>query len=137
MEIGKLNKLKQIVLDYNQLSGSLPLGMFNISTLEMIAFQGNSLSGSLSSSICSRLQGLSWLDLSINELSGMIPASLSKCSKLRVLGLSHNNFSGVMPEEVGNLTALQELYLGYNDLEGTILTLCIYAEIKKRKKSCI
>nr|XP_027108809.1 receptor kinase-like protein Xa21 [Coffea arabica] len=120
MEIGKLNKLKQIVLDYNQLSGSLPLGMFNISTLEMIAFQGNSLSGSLSSSICSRLQGLSWLDLSINELSGMIPASLSKCSKLRVLGLSHNNFSGVMPEEVGNLTALQELYLGYNDLEGSI-----------------
>ncbi|CDO96826.1 unnamed protein product [Coffea canephora] len=50
----------------------------------------------------------------------MIPASLSKCSKLRVLGLSHNNFSGVMPEEVGNLTALQELYLNGNNLIGVI-----------------
>ncbi|XP_027111968.2 uncharacterized protein [Coffea arabica] len=120
MEIGKLKMLKRIVLDYNQLSGSLPSEMFNISSLEAIGLQNNSLSGSLSSNICSRLQGLTWLDLSINELSGMIPASLSECSKLRVLGLSYNNFSGVMPEEVGNLTALQELYLSENNLIGVI-----------------
>ncbi|CDO96823.1 unnamed protein product [Coffea canephora] len=120
MEIGKLNKLKQIVLDYNQLSGFLPLGMFNISSLEVIALQNNSLSGSLPSSICPRLQGLTWLDLSLNKLSGAIPPSLSECSKLQVLRLGGNNFSGVMPEEVGNLTALQELYLGENNLIGVI-----------------
>nr|XP_027127214.1 receptor kinase-like protein Xa21 [Coffea arabica] len=120
IDIGNLNKLKQIVLVYNQLFGFLPLGMFNISSLQVIALQNNSLSGSLPSSICSRLQGLTWLDLGRNKLSGVIPPSLSECSKLQVLLLFHNNFSGVIPEGFGNLTALKGLSLGWNNLIGVI-----------------
>ncbi|XP_027171542.1 LRR receptor-like serine/threonine-protein kinase FLS2 [Coffea eugenioides] len=121
-EVGNLTALQQLYLGHNDLEDSgnqqqsafrfFATEVFNISSLETIDFAGNSQSGSLPVSICSRLQRLKWLDLFYNKLSGMIPASLSKCSKLRVLGLSYNNFSGVMPEEVGNLTALQELYLG-------------------------
>ncbi|CDP17451.1 unnamed protein product, partial [Coffea canephora] len=82
MEIGYLNKLKNIVMYYNQLSGPLPLEIFNISSLEIIALKGNSLSGSLPVEICSRLQQLTWLDLSHNKLSGRIPSSSSsECSK--------------------------------------------------------
>ncbi|XP_027159074.1 probable LRR receptor-like serine/threonine-protein kinase At3g47570 isoform X2 [Coffea eugenioides] len=120
MEIGKLKKLKRIALDYNQLAGSLPLGMFNISSLEAIALQNNSLSGSLPSSICPRLQGLTWLDLGLNKLSGAIPPSLSECSKLQVLRLDGNHLSGVIPEGFGNLTALVDLRLARNNLIGVI-----------------
>ncbi|XP_027111974.2 uncharacterized protein [Coffea arabica] len=120
MEIGKLKKLKRIALDYNQLSGFLPLGMFNISSLEVIALQNNSLSGSLPSSICPRLHGLTWLDLGVNKLSGVIPPSLSECSKLQVLRLGGNKLSGVIPEGFGNLTALVDLRLTSNKLIGSI-----------------
>nr|XP_027062703.1 LRR receptor-like serine/threonine-protein kinase GSO2 [Coffea arabica] len=121
MEIGYLNKLKNIVMYYNQLSGPLPLEIFNISSLEIIALKGNSLSGSLPVEICSRLQQLTWLDLSHNKLSGRIPSSSSsECSKLQVLSLAANNFNGGIPEGLGNFTALEELYLDHNNLTGSL-----------------
>nr|XP_027114476.1 receptor kinase-like protein Xa21 isoform X1 [Coffea arabica] len=120
MEIGNLNKLKILEINNNQLSGSLPMGMFNISSLEVIGLQGNSLSGSLPVGICSRLQGLTSLDLSYNDLSGIIPSSLTECSKLQLLSLFDNHFSGMIPERFGNLTALKGLYLSGNNLHGGI-----------------
>ncbi|CDP21738.1 unnamed protein product [Coffea canephora] len=126
MEIGYLNKLKNIVMYYNQLSGPLPLEIFNISSLEIIALKGNSLSGSLPVEICSRLQQLTWLDLSHNKLSGRIPSSSSsECSKLQVLSLAANNFNGGIPEGLGNFTALEELYLDQNNLTAGLLAHAI------------
>ncbi|CDP08525.1 unnamed protein product [Coffea canephora] len=94
MEIGKLKKLKQIVLDFNQLS------VFHPAYVPVF--------------------GLTLLDLSLNKLSGVIPPSLSECSKLQLLRLGGNNLSGVIPEGFGNLTALKRLHLGWNNLVGVI-----------------
>ncbi|CDO96827.1 unnamed protein product [Coffea canephora] len=132
--VGSFQQLRHFSLKNNSFTGFIPPSISNMSKLETFNLQFNSLqgaipmeigklnnlSGSLSSSICARLQGLSWLDLSSNELSGMIPASLSECSKLQVLRLFDNNFSGVIPEGFGNLTALKQLYLNENNLIGSI-----------------
>ncbi|XP_027105561.1 uncharacterized protein [Coffea arabica] len=118
--VGSFQQLQHFSLKNNSFTGFLPPGLFNISSLEAIALQNNSLSGSLPSSICPRLQGLTWLDLSYNKLSGVIPPSLSECSKLQVLWLFDNNFSGVIPEGFGNLTALKQLGLSGNNLIGSV-----------------
>ena len=60
------------------------------------------------------------LSLSVNELSGRIPAELGNLANLQRLVFSSNALSGEIPAELGNLANLQTLYLYANDLSGEI-----------------
>ena len=53
-------------------------------------------------------------------LSGIVPAELSKLTKLRVLNLGGHNLSGVIPADLGNLKHLRTLRLNRNNLIGII-----------------
>ena len=53
-------------------------------------------------------------------MSGPIPSSLGNLSALINLGLGFNNLSGPIPSSLGNLSALQFLYLDNNQLSGEI-----------------
>nr|XP_025882118.1 putative receptor-like protein kinase At3g47110 [Oryza sativa Japonica Group] len=55
-----------------------------------------------------------------NLLTGSIPASLGKLSKLNVISLAQNRLSGEIPPTLGNLTQLSELYLSMNAFTGEI-----------------
>ena len=50
------------------------------------------------------LQTLFFLELSGNQLSGEIPASLGSLDELRVLDLQDNDLTGEIPAELGTLT---------------------------------
>ncbi|XP_047266553.1 probable leucine-rich repeat receptor-like protein kinase At5g63930 [Capsicum annuum] len=104
----------------NQLTGSIPLSVFNISRIENIAFTMNSLSGNLSNGLCNGLPFLKGLYLSGNKLHGHMPTSLSNCSPLQVLSLSKNEFDGPIHSEIGRLSNLQLLCLGHNHFTGEI-----------------
>ncbi|KAF7121484.1 hypothetical protein RHSIM_Rhsim13G0188900 [Rhododendron simsii] len=119
-EIGNLRNLKKLVMESNQFTGSIPASIFNISTLEIIGFSYNGLSGNLPATMCYCPSKLQVLALSWNNLDGEIPSALSECSELQTLSLSVNNFRGRIPWEIGNLTMLKKLYLGRNNLEGEI-----------------
>ncbi len=54
------------------------------------------------------------LNLSLNELSGQIPAELGNLAQLANLSLYGNELSGAIPPELGNLTQLQQLWLFTN-----------------------
>ncbi|KAL0306806.1 UNVERIFIED_CONTAM: putative LRR receptor-like serine/threonine-protein kinase [Sesamum radiatum] len=118
--IGFLRKLERLSLTRNHVVGTIPWSIFNISSLQRIGLTGNKLSGTLPLDICQHLPELEYLLLSINELSGNIPTSISMCAKLKALSLSFNNFSGSIPIAIGNLTELQTLYLGRNILTGEL-----------------
>ncbi|KAI7999929.1 putative LRR receptor-like serine/threonine-protein kinase [Camellia lanceoleosa] len=91
--------------------GPIPTTIFNISTLQIIAFMQNQFSSELPSSIGVSLPNLEGLYLGENDLSGIVPDSISNASKLVILVLSSNRFNGSTPSSLGNLRLLDYLYL--------------------------
>jgi Leucine-rich repeat (LRR) protein len=66
------------------------------------------------------LNSMYGLDLSSNELSGVIPAELGDLFKLRALNLSHNFLSSHIPDSFSKLQDIESLDLSYNMLQGSI-----------------
>jgi len=60
------------------------------------------------------------LDLSYNELIGIIPFEIENLTELVVLNFEGNQLNGTIPNKVGNLKQLVKLSLGSNTLEGSI-----------------
>ena len=101
----------------NRLSGSLPVPPF--STL-LYTISDNSLSGEIPSLICN-LSLLQVLDLSGNNLGGMIPRCLSNFStSLSILKLGRNNFHGTIPQTWTSASKLRMIDLGQNKLHGQV-----------------
>lgn len=75
----------------------------------------NNLAGTIRSDLGS-LSSLQVLDLAGNDLTGPIPPDLGDLSSLQLLNLSDNNLTGTIPSELGNLSSLQFLLLTGNNL---------------------
>ncbi|KAJ9697694.1 hypothetical protein PVL29_007020 [Vitis rotundifolia] len=60
------------------------------------------------------------LDLSNNQLSGQIPASLGALKALKLLNISHNKLSGKIPTSFGDLENIETLDMSHNKLTGSI-----------------
>ncbi len=118
-ELGNLSNLRELWLDSNQLSGSIPPELGNLSNLEDLSLECNQLSGSIPRELGS-LSNLKYITLSQNQLSGSIPPELGKLTKLKTLGIVDNQLSGTIPPELGNLSNLEDLYLNNNRLSGRI-----------------
>ncbi len=118
-ELGNLSHLSRLPLYNNFLSGSIPSELGNLSKLRQLFLDGNSLSGSIPSEL-GKLSQLTQLSLYDNSLSGSIPSELGNLSQLRQLYLDGNSLSGSIPSELGNLTQLSELWLDGNSLSGSI-----------------
>ncbi len=103
----------------NQLSGSIPPELGNLSALESLYLHSNQLSGSIPAEL-GNLSSLQWLDLGSNQLRGGIPPELGNLSSLENLFLDRNQLSGSIPPELGNLPAVYNLFLSYNQLSGSI-----------------
>lgn len=84
-----------------------------------ILLWGNNMSGRLPEEL-RYLSQLATLHLADNHLEGAIPDALTGLRKLELLALQGNNFSGSIPMELGTLPALVNLYLDRNRLGGEI-----------------
>jgi Leucine-rich repeat (LRR) protein len=103
----------------NQLSGSIPAELGNLSNLRVLYLYSNRLSGSIPAEL-GNLSNLRWLYLNGNQLSGLIPAELGNLSNLQGLYLSSNQLSGSIPAELGDLSNLRRLFLKNNQFCGDI-----------------
>ena len=82
----------------------------------------NNFRGSLPGAI-GNLAGLQiMLDVSKNNLSGVLPQQLGKLEMLEFLNLSHNQFRGSIPSPFSTMLSLSTVDVSYNDLEGPIPT---------------
>ncbi|XP_057767168.1 probable LRR receptor-like serine/threonine-protein kinase At2g24230 [Salvia miltiorrhiza] len=92
--IGKLMKLESLDLSNNKIT-ALPNDFWDLGSLKN-------------------------LNLSHNQISGVLPSNIGNFGQLQSLDLSFNNFSGSIPESVSSLLSLQALNLNRNQLESRI-----------------
>ena len=111
--MGNLSRLRRLRLANNQLTGSIPPELGNLSSLHGGDLFDNPIPGGV---IGGFFGGL--LDLSGNRLTGPMPPELGKLSLLRSLYLDDNQLTGPIPAEIGNLSHLEWLNLSNNRLTG-------------------
>ncbi|XP_002988546.2 LRR receptor-like serine/threonine-protein kinase FLS2 [Selaginella moellendorffii] len=118
LELGRLQHLKVLNLELNNLTGSIPQTLENCSSLANISLGSNQLSGRIPLHL-DRLPGLQRLDLWNNLLQGPIPASLGNATRIDYFSLGQNFLSGAIPPELGRLSRLQILRLFTNNFVGS------------------
>ena len=109
----------QLSLERNNLVGSIPEEIGDLSTLQLLLMGGNQLSGTIPSSIA-QLDNLTNLQLWNNQYNGALPSFISEMTQLQYLGLGGNQFSGTIPASYGNLVNMRDLQLSYTQLSGSI-----------------
>ena len=114
-QLGNLTEMIQLDLHHNELSGSIPAALGNLSNLEYLALRANELSGPIPAAL-GNLSKLATLDIYLNELSGSIPAALGNLDNLQFLYLSRNNLTGCIPNGLSDAQ--------YHDLGATGLGFC-------------
>lgn len=117
--VGELNGLKNLSLGNNMISGSLPESLGDLKNLESINLRNNQLTGILPVDL-GKLTKLATLNLSVNDLSGNIPTQIGNARTLSGIFLNQNELTGTIPIQLGNLSDLVSLNLANNQLNGSI-----------------
>ncbi|XP_019459467.1 PREDICTED: probable inactive receptor kinase RLK902 isoform X2 [Lupinus angustifolius] len=100
-------------------SGTLPLGLGNLTQLKTLSLRFNALNGTIPSDFAN-LVNLRNLYLHDNFFSGEIPDFVFNLKNLMTLNLGSNNFSGEISPKFNNLTRLSMLFLENNHFIGSI-----------------
>jgi len=79
----------------------------------------NNLTGELPASI-GNLVNLRVLNLHNNTLKGHLPTTIGNLHTLKILNISLNTLQGNIPEEISNIQSLEYLYIFANDFTGTL-----------------
>ena len=104
----------------NQLSGTLPDEIFNVTSLEHLSFPNNHLQGTLDPEHVGKLKNLIILDLGWNGLNGKIPKSIGQLKRLEELHLDNNNMSGKLPPALSSCSNLNTIILKDNKFQGDL-----------------
>ena len=112
--------LKTLVLESMQVGGALPEAVIDkCAGAEVVLLDKLGLTGGVPASFgkCTKLKSLL---LWGNQLTGPIPNELGQCEALEELYLNQNQLTGGVPASVGKCAKLKKLLLGANQLEGPI-----------------
>ena len=118
-ELGNLTRPIELDLSGNELTGSIPAELGDLSMLQRLYLNGNQLTGSIPAEL-GDLSSLTVLYLQNNRLTGSIPPELGDLSSLIQLLLNGNQLTGSIPAELGDLSSLNWLWLRDNQLSGSI-----------------
>ncbi|KAK7339950.1 hypothetical protein VNO77_20639 [Canavalia gladiata] len=92
----------------------------SLQKLEVLSMSSCNLTGPIGSSL-SKLQLLSIMQLSLNNMSSSVPESFANLSSLTTLKLSSCGLTGVFPKDILQIQNLQVLELSHNqDLHGLL-----------------
>jgi len=107
--MGSLVNLEALILRNNSLSGELASSFKNLSDkLGLLDLGNNNFYGPLPLWIGESLHQLIILSLRFNNFYGSLPSNLCYLKELQVLDLSLNNLSGVIPTCVNNFTSMAQ-----------------------------
>ncbi|KAJ0089660.1 hypothetical protein Patl1_14756 [Pistacia atlantica] len=131
----KLKQLKELYMNNNELRGTLPWCLANLTSLqgefpnwllenntklETLLLVNNSLSGPFQLPIHPH-QHLTNLDISVNSFYGHIPMEIGpKLPRLISLNISRNAFNGSIPSSIGDMNSLESLDFSDSYFSGEI-----------------
>lgn len=118
-ELGDLTQLEHILFYRNKLTGMIPVQIGKLTELRSLYLQENLLTGNIPFEIGNLIE-LKELYLHNNQFVGSIPGQLGNQKKLIALTLGENELEGAIPASVWGLTELVELDLCTNNLTGSI-----------------
>ncbi|GLJ39690.1 hypothetical protein SUGI_0811390 [Cryptomeria japonica] len=114
-EIGNLTNLRDLALSVNRFNGTIPSALGKLPNLERLYLKSNNLQGRIPKSF-GQSKRLGYLTPSKNMLSGQIPDSLGELPQLRELFLYRNQLSGKMPASLGKCKTLERVAFSHNKL---------------------
>ncbi|KAL3646230.1 hypothetical protein CASFOL_011410 [Castilleja foliolosa] len=112
-------RLISLILFGNGLTGTIPMEIGNIGTLEELVLEDNLLEGNLPSNL-GNLRNLRKLQLSANNFNGTIPETYANLRNLTDFRIDGSNLSGRIPDFIGNWTLLNLLHMQGTGMEGPI-----------------
>ncbi|GLU18030.1 hypothetical protein SLE2022_343520 [Rubroshorea leprosula] len=109
-----------IVLKVQNLTGTLPPELVRLPYLQNIDLSLNYLSGS----IPAEWGSMQLVNISLvgNRLTGLIPKEIGNISTLQYFTVEFNQLSGPLPPELGDLTHIENLHLTSNNFTGELPT---------------
>ena len=114
----QLCALQRLMVPHNELT-SLPTGLDDLCSLEVLLLHDNQFTGSLPLDIAN-IPTLLQLDLQQNEFTGTLPAAYTTLSELMILHLQGNKLTGTLPATIGDWERMIVLNLSDNCFAGTI-----------------
>ncbi len=117
--LGQLTHLTFLEFEDNQLTGGIPSELGQLTDLTYLNLFGNELTGGIPPEL-GQLTNLTSLTLAANQLSGEIPTEFGRLTNLKMVRLDGNRLSGEIPPALGRLTGLTRLELGDNQFRGAI-----------------
>ncbi|GKV02972.1 hypothetical protein SLEP1_g15343 [Rubroshorea leprosula] len=116
-EFSQLPKLRILQLDNNNFVGTIPPSYSHMSGLVKLTLGNCGLQGPVPD--LSSIKHLRYVDLSSNQLTGMIPTNRLS-DNITAIILSNNLLTGPIPTNFSGLHLLQKLSLDKNKLNGSI-----------------
>ena len=119
-ELAQLSALVNLDLRGNKLSGELPSELFTLSQLQTLLLYQNSLSGTLPSNFAG-VSSLVTVNLDDNAFTGPLPTiSCPSLCLLKQLELANNRLEDPLPDMFGALPFLETIDLSANSFSGPI-----------------
>lgn len=112
-------RVQRIVLEDNNLVGTIPLEIGGFSSLTNLRLGNNLIAGTIPLTI-GNLMGLNNIELWTNGLIGPIPTSIGMLGSLNSIYFDSNQLTGPIPSQIGNLYNLVDLSLFENKLKSPL-----------------
>nr|GMC82454.1 MDIS1-interacting receptor like kinase 2-like [Ipomoea batatas] len=103
----------------NRISGKLPTNLYNASQLVLLDVSSNELVGMIPKSL-EKLVSLTILKLDNNKFSGNISLGIGKLPWLSIFNIAANSFAGLIPEHFESFQRLIDLNLSRNMFVGNV-----------------
>ncbi|XP_062006857.1 probable leucine-rich repeat receptor-like serine/threonine-protein kinase At3g14840 [Rosa rugosa] len=117
-ELIRLPYLQEIDLTRNYLNGTIPPEWGSL-PLVIIGLGANRLTGSIPVEL-GNITTLENLSIDFNSFSGVLPAELGNLSSIKKMSLTSNNFTGELPETFAKLTTLTDFRISDSSFSGKI-----------------
>ena len=122
-QINLLSDLEYLDVSNNDLHGSLPETLYDLSSLRKIFAYKNQLTGTLSDRVGGKLSSLTHFHLSHNNLTGSIPGAWASSGEiarpLQYFNVYSNALTGIIPSSL-RFSSVWYFDVGRNNLEGPL-----------------